>query len=176
MSAALESRVETLEALMADTLRVVRETSLEVDRLSREMREFKAEMRGFKTEMRDFKTEMREFKAEMRESQRDMNRKWGDLAASLGTVVEDIVAPSMPRVLREVFGCPAAAIEFSGVRVKRKHPSRPDYNREFDALAAGLYVDPSVAAYAEKRGLIVLGTSDDLMTVLNAPGFTPRAF
>jgi hypothetical protein len=127
-------------------------------------------------------------------------------------------------VLREVFGCTAEAIEFSGVRVKRKHPTLPDHNREFDTIAAGcgyflsveskvkldiaavnefierlpevkdyfpeyaargnrfvgavagLYVDPSVAAFAEKRGLIVLGTGDDLMTVLNAAGFTPRTF
>jgi hypothetical protein len=203
VSLELEPRVETLEALMADTLRVVRATSLEVDRLSREMREFKDEMRSFKAEI---------------------NKRWGDLAASLGTVVEDIVAPSIPRVLREVFACPAEAIEFSAVRLRRKHPTLSDYNREFDTVAAGcsyfltveskirldigavnefagrlpevkeffpefaargyrfvgavagLYVDPSVAAFAEKRGLIVLGTGDDLMTVLNSPGFTPRAY
>jgi hypothetical protein len=33
-----------------------------------------------------------------------------------------------------------------------------------------------VVAFAEKLGLIVLGTGDDLMVVLNSPGFTPSAY
>jgi hypothetical protein len=196
VSAELEARVETLEALMADTLRAVRATSLEVDRLSQEMRASRVEM----------------------------NKRWGDLAASRGMLVENVVAPSIPRVLREVFGCPAEDVEFLAVRLRRKHPVRRGYNREFDTVVAGcgyvlivesktqldaeavgefasrlaeakeyfpefagrgdrfvgvlagLYVDPSVVAFAERLGLIVLGTGDDLMEVLNAPGFTPKTY
>jgi hypothetical protein len=33
-----------------------------------------------------------------------------------------------------------------------------------------------VVAFAERLGLIVLGTGDDLMEVLNAPGFTPKTY
>lgn len=255
VSAEIEGRVETLESLMADVLRVSRETALKIDRLSAEldrrsreadlridrlsaeldrrsreadlrMDRLSAEMRAFKDEMRvfKFKDEMQAFREEARNERREMNKRWGDLAASLGTLVEDVVAPSVPRVLREVFGCPAEMIEFSGVRVKRKHPTEFDRNREFDTVAAGcgyfltveskvrldiavvnafveslpevkeyfpeftargyrfagaaaaLYVDPSVIAFAEKRGLIVLGTAEDLMTVLNTPGFTPKFF
>jgi hypothetical protein len=39
-----------------------------------------------------------------------------------------------------------------------------------------LYVDPSVVTFAERRGLIVLGTGEDLMEVLNSPGFVPRTY
>jgi hypothetical protein len=238
MSAELEARVETLEELMADTLRVVRATSLQVDRLAREMSAFKEEMRAFKDEMRIFKDEMGVFKDEMsvfkdemsafreeeRASRKEMNKRWGDLSASLGMLVENIVAPSIPRVLREVFGCPDEEVESLLVRLKRKHPSRRGYNREFDTIAAGcgyvlivesktqldtdavgefaerlpeakeylpefaergyrfvgvvagLYVDPSVVTFAERRGLIVLGTGEDLMEVLNSPGFVPRTY
>jgi len=230
--------VETLEELMADTLRVVRATSLQVDRLSQEMRAFKEEMRAFKEETRIFKDEMGDFKDEMsifkdemsafreeeRASRKEMNKRWGDLSASLGMLVENIVAPSVPRVLREVFGCPDEEIESLFVRLRRKHPTRRDHNREFDTIAAGcgyvlivesktqlnadavgefadrlpeakeylpefaergyrfvgvvagLYVDPSVVAFAERRGLIVLGTGEDLMEVLNSPGFVPRSY
>ncbi len=223
--------METLEELMADTLRVVRATSLQVDRLAREMSAFKEEMRAFKDEMGVFKDEMRVFKDEMnafreeeRASRKEMNKRWGDLSASLGMLVENIVAPSIPRVLREVFGCPDEEIESLAVRLRRKHPTRRDHNREFDTVAAGcgyvlivesktqlnadavgefadrlpeareylpefaergyrfvgvvagLYVDPSVVAFAERRGLIVLGTGEDLMEVLNSPGFTPRTY
>jgi len=217
VSVELETRVEKLEALMADTLRIVSTTSLQVDRLSQEMR-------AFKDEMRVFKDEMREFKEESRASRIEMNKRWGDLSAKLGLLVENIVAPSVPRVLSQVFACPERAIEFLGLRIRRKHPSLPDHNREFDAVAVGcghvliveskvqldaravaafadqlpaareyfpefadkgyrfagavasLYVDPSVIAFAEKLSLIVLGIGDDLMEVLNSPGFTPRTY
>lgn len=94
-------------------------------------------MLAFKDEMRAFKDEMLAFREEARDERREMNKRWGDLAASLGILVEDIVAPSVPCVLREVFGCAADAVEFSAVRLKRKHPASPERNREFDALAAG---------------------------------------
>jgi hypothetical protein len=123
VSAELEARVETLEELMADTLRVVRATSLQVDRLAREMSAFKEEMSAFREEERA--------------SRKEMNKRWGDLSASLGMLVENIVAPSVPRVLREVFGCPDEEVEYLLVRLKRKHPSRRGYNREFDTIAAG---------------------------------------
>lgn len=212
MTTLLEARMTLLEELMADTLRVVRETSLEVSRVSRETSQ---ELDRLSREMREFKDEMREFK-------RESNRRWGDLAASLGTLAEDIVAPSIPRVLREVVGCDD--IEFFGVRVQRKHPTKTGVNREFDTVAmgcgyflvvetkikptsdavaifadslpevkeyfpefaprnlrfigalAGLYVDPRVVAFAERRGLIVLGTGEELMSVLNSEGFIPQPF
>jgi len=34
-----------------------------------------------------------------------MNKRWGELANKMGTVVEDIVAPSIPRLAREIFAC-----------------------------------------------------------------------
>lgn len=239
MSVDVETRVETLEALMAETLRIVNATSLQIERLSEEMRAFKDEMRAFKEEvradtralkeeMRAFKDEInadtRAFKEEMRAFRNEMNKRWGELSAKLGLLVENIVAPSVPRVLSQVFACPERAIEFLGLRIRRKHPSLPDHNREFDAVAVGcghvliveskvqldaravaafadqlpaareyfpefadkgyrfagavasLYVDPSVIAFAEKLSLIVLGIGDDLMEVLNSPGFTPRAY
>jgi hypothetical protein len=39
-----------------------------------------------------------------------------------------------------------------------------------------LNVDPSVVALAERRGVIVPGTGEALMTVLKLPGFTPRTY
>ncbi len=42
-------------------------------------------------------------------------------------------------------------------------------------LFLGRVLDPCVVAFAEKLGLVVLGTGDDLMEVLNSPGLTPKA-
>jgi hypothetical protein len=52
-------------------------------------------------ELRAFKEEMSEFKDQTQRDRREMNRKWGDLANKLGTMVEDLVYPSLARVVRE---------------------------------------------------------------------------
>jgi len=137
----IEERVNHLDELMAQLIQTV-------DRTSREMREFKEEMRQsrensewemheFKEEMRQLheraeersKREMQEFKAEMRQSKRDLDKKWGELSNKLGTMAEDLVAPSIPRILKQLTGC-SAEIEYSAVRVRKSQPQ----NQEFDVV------------------------------------------
>jgi len=69
------------------------------------------------------------FRREMRE----MNRRWGELANKMGTIVEDIVAPNMPRILREYFGVDEPV--FIAQRVRRRHPGDRGKRREFDVIA-----------------------------------------
>ncbi len=126
VTATMESRVTTLEALMA-------ELTSNVNRLSVEMREFKDEMRDFKNEMREFKDEMSEYKEWSRNQIKIMNRQWGDLANKLGTLAEDLVAPSVPRILRDYVGCPDTGVEFVTVRFRGRIPTGE--MREFDVLA-----------------------------------------
>ncbi len=135
----LAQRVDSLEDYMKDLSYQALKTERELARLSLEMREFKDEMREFKDEMREFKDEMREFKDEMREFKDEMrefkdemltfkeearqdrkesNRRWGELANKMGTLVEDIVAPSLPRVAKELFDCDEP--EMFAVRMRRK--------------------------------------------------------
>lgn len=126
-------------------------TEAELRAFKEEMREFKDEMRQFKEEMSDFKDEMGDFKDEMREfkgemadfkdemsdfrdrsdrDRREMNRKWGDLANKLGTMVEDLVYPSLPRIIEARFATPVLDLS---IRRKRRQPSGERY--EFDAIA-----------------------------------------
>ena len=107
----------------------------------REMREFKVEMRqsheNFEREMQELheraeqrsRQEIQEFKAEMRQSKRDLDKKWGELSNKLGTMAEDLVAPSIPRILKQLTGC-SAEIEYSAVRVRKSQPQ----NQEFDVV------------------------------------------
>ena len=143
-AAALKPRVDTLEYALQVLAEQAACTAAEVARLSREMREFKDEMREFKDEMGEFKNEMGEFKNEMsdfknemsdfkdetRREHRELNRKWGEMANRLGTIVEDLVAPSLARVVHEV--CGEEIIDLS-VRRKRKLPD--GRVQEFDAVA-----------------------------------------
>lgn len=140
VEATLEPRVKYLEDLMAQLLRAQARTQEQVEQTSRELREFKVEMRGFKDEMRGFKDEMRGFKDEMHDSNQEMKRRWGELANKMGTMAEDLVAPSIPRILRTAVDCPDDAIEHVAVRVQQRHPETRQM-QEFDVLAAcGDYV------------------------------------
>ncbi len=91
---------------------------------------FKDEMRAFKDEMRAFKDEMHAFKEEGREQNREMNRRWGELANKMGTLVEDLVAPSLPRIIKELLDRDVIDLM---VRWKRKLAD--GRVREYDAVA-----------------------------------------
>lgn len=229
----LEQRIDRLEALVADLVRVTAQTQFEMRAFKDEMRAFKDEMRSFKDEvqfemrafrdeMRTFKDEMRDFREESRRERIEMRRQWGELSNRLGTMAEDLVAPSVPRILRTVVGCPEDHVDSLAVRVRRLAPSDRSRSQEFDVVAvcgeyvlinetksrlapidvatfveelatvrdffpeyagkriigaiALLYVDESLVRHAQKQGLIVLGFGEDVMDVLNDPGFKPREF
>ena len=210
----VQQRVTSLEDMMAALIQ-------SGERVDRQIAQTSRDLAAFKVEMTSFKGEMADFKEEMRADRKDMNRKWGELANRLGTMAEDLVAPSVPRVLRQVLGTGDAPID-SAVRVRRHAAAHPAVMREFDVVAtcldyllinetksrladedvarfveslatvrdyfpehagkrvvgaiASLYVDPAVARFGDARGVIVLGFGEDVMEVLNSPGFVPRIF
>ncbi len=211
----VEQRVTTLEDLVAQVWRTIERVDRQIDQTQRQVDQTQRQVD-------QTSREMREFKEEMRASRIEMNKKWGELANKLGTMAEDLVAPSVPRILRQTVGCPDDGVESVAVRVRRLHPADRSRRREFDVVAAcgeyvlvnetrsrldskdvadfaerlpeardffpeyadkkfigaiaSLYVDESVVRYGEKQGLIVLGFGEDVMEVLNSPGFVPREF
>ena len=64
-----------------------------------------------------------------------MNKRWGELANKMGTVVGDIVAPSVRRLAREVFDC--GDLQYFSPRVSLKRSDDRSREREFDALYVG---------------------------------------
>ena len=50
-------------------------------------------------------------------------------------IAEDIVAPNIPRLAREVFGI--TEVQASGQRLERRHVADPSRFREFDMMLAG---------------------------------------
>ena len=124
-TAALRQEVDELREFLKELGYQSMRTELSINRLSQEMREFKEEMREFKDEMSEFKDET------VRDRKR-MNKQWGDLANRLGTLVEDIVAPNLPRVASELLGCEHPSL--FALRVVRHWQGE---TREYDALAPG---------------------------------------
>lgn len=137
----VEERVDRLEHIVEDFVRSVgiefnklynaqMRTEAELREFKDEMRAFKDEMKGFKDEMREFKDEMGRFKDEMKEINREMNRKWGDMANKLGTITEDLVAPSLPRIIKEEFD-----LQVVDLMVRRKKRLKDGTTKEYDAIA-----------------------------------------
>ncbi len=120
MAVVIEDRVTNLEQLMA-------QLTQNVDRLSQEMREFKDEMREFKDEMNQSRDESQK---EWRKYRQDL----GEISRKMGTLAEDMVAPSIPRILRVVLECSDEKID-SAVRVRRYHRTEPGRRQEFDVVA-----------------------------------------
>jgi hypothetical protein len=125
----LEHRVTNLEELMASLIRAQERTEASLDRLSCEMAEFKDEMAEFKDEMGEYKDKTDEAIVQMR-------KQWGELSNKMGTMAEDLVAPSIPRILITTVGCPEDRLESLAVRVRRRLPTDPGHMQEFDVVAA----------------------------------------
>ncbi len=128
------SRIEGVELSMEVLKEIVARTSLQVEKTS-------AEMAEFKEEMREFKEEMRQFREDNKRENREFNRSLGDIANKHGRLIEDIVAPSICRVMKLALGMDEDASCYSNERIKRA--LRGDFRRirEFDVVAeCGDYV------------------------------------
>jgi hypothetical protein len=130
-------------AQLADTLR-----SLQIERQAEQLaREVEQQAREAKQQAeqraREVEQQAREAKRQAEQEARDeawkaeqlrWNHEKGEIARKLGTVVEDIVAPSIPRVVAHVFGLaeknPLDRFAIRELRVANGE------RREFDAVAA----------------------------------------
>ncbi len=147
-----EMEIRELKAEMSsfkDEMRAFKDEMLdfknEMAAFKDEMLDFKNEMAAFKGEMLDFKNEMTAFKNEMaafkdgvdaykeesRRERREMNKRWGEISNKLGTIVEDIIYPSVRRIAREFFGAPEE-MEYEAQRIKRRRAAGD--RREFDGI------------------------------------------
>ena len=124
-TAVLEDRTDRLELLlerfMAEAARDRAEAARDRAEAARAREEDRAEV------ARD--------RAEAARDRKAMNRRWGQLANKMGTVVQDIVAPSLRRIARDELGC-GDERSFS-VTMSRVRSDDPHCRREFDALYVG---------------------------------------
>jgi hypothetical protein len=102
----VEERVETLESILGQ---FIVHTDVALTRLE---------------------NEMKAFKDETGEENKKRNREWSNLAKKMGTLVEDLIAPSLRPVLSKHFKC---EVTMEGQRMFRRK-SGEDY--EIDAIAA----------------------------------------
>ena len=72
---------------------------------------------------------------EWKRERRKLAQELGDIARKQGTLVEDIVAPSLRRMAAEELAC--GPVEFSAPRVEQRQPGDRSKRREFDFLYVG---------------------------------------
>ena len=130
----LEERVDSLEAMFGRFIINSDNTLRRLENLMIDMRQ-QAEQDRERTDQRfvQMQQQAERDRQQAEQDRRDLNKKWGDLANRLGTVAEDIVAPNLPRIAREQFGCPAEPDDFM-VRRWIRHKIDNSKRREFDVI------------------------------------------
>jgi hypothetical protein len=118
--AAVVERVDRLEEVLQD---FVTSVGIEFNKL------YNSQMRT-EAELRAFKDDMASFKDELRRQNREMNRKWGDVSNKLGTLVEDLVAPILSRIIEAKLHEPVLDL-----MPRRKRRLADGRVCEFDAVA-----------------------------------------
>jgi hypothetical protein len=83
----------------------------------------------------DMEAQAEKNRQQAQQERRELARQLGDIAHRIGTVVEDVIAPSLRRLAQEELGC--GAERFFAVRLSKGRNDEPGRHREFDALYVG---------------------------------------
>ena len=113
--------------------------------------------------LRRLEASLEAFKEEMNEDRKKMYKMWGELANKMGTLVEDIVAPNIPRIAKEYFG--AEELDFFGVRISKRNEKDRSKMRDFDVIA--MWNDDEIVKYLTKKKIYAMALRDDTMDLLN---------
>ncbi len=93
------------------------------------------ERRQAAEERRRADEERRRADEEWKQERRDFNKRLAELSDSMGTLIEDMVAPSGFQLAKAVFGTEEA--HTCGIRIEQKHPTIRGEMMELDLLAVG---------------------------------------
>jgi len=124
---------KNIESLSSEMQEYKEWSKKNIESLSSEMQEYKEwskkNIESLSAEMKAFQEEMKEFKKWAKESIENLNRQWGSLAQKMGTLVEDIFAPSIDKAIERYFGMSPDIID------TRKYIRKEGRSTEFDILA-----------------------------------------
>jgi len=123
-----EERVDRLEVLFQQLVVQVTETSRAVLRMERttEVMKVQAEMD---------RKESAEFRQRAEKDRRELARQLADISDRQGTIVEDLIAPSLRRLATAQLDCGSEV--FWGMRISKNRTDDSGRRREFDAFFVG---------------------------------------
>ncbi|MBI3360906.1 MAG: hypothetical protein HY023_07335 [Chloroflexi bacterium] len=120
-----EERVDQLEVIFARF----------VAQAEKDREEARQERREQARRLDAFREQGEKDRAEARQERRELARQLGDISKRMGTVVEDMITPSLRRIARGELGC-GEEILF-GPRIVKTRPDGSGRRREFEALYIG---------------------------------------
>jgi hypothetical protein len=141
-----EERVDRLETVFARFMERTEEALADIRASTAEIRASTAEIRASTAEIRasNLRTDallldmQRQAEADRRKAdqdRKDFNKRMAELSDSMGTLVEDMVAPNARRIAGEIF--PVDPVVRLVQRLRQVHPTDPSRMVEIDLLAAG---------------------------------------
>ena len=145
----VEERVDELEVLFGQLAKQVIEMNKGLVRLERiteaaseraekdreEAEKDREEARMDREEARMGREEAKKDREEAKRERRELARQLADISHRMGTVVEDIIAPSLRRVAEKELGC--GPVELYTLRINRRRSDDHSKRREFDAFYVG---------------------------------------
>ncbi len=173
MLAAIHEEVAEMRASNARTDRRLLEMQQEADK-QRELAERRhdlAERRHEQAEKQreQDRLEWKQYVEEAKAERRDFNKRMAELSDSMGTLIKDMVAPCGFQLAKAVFVSEEAT--GCGIRLVRKHPSKPGETMEIDLLATG---QTKALAIEVKRHLDAAQAAEYLRKLEMLPEFFPE--
>lgn len=132
----VEQRVDRLETAMSHMADTVERTWREMreDRLRFESLMLDIERRADKDRQESTKR-FDEQNERFEKDRKEFNKRWAEISDSMGTLIEDMVAPCGFQLAKAIFADQEA--QTCAIRIKRKHPAKPGQMMELDLLAIG---------------------------------------
>lgn len=113
--------------------------------------------------------ERKDFNERYERDRKDFNKRMAEISDSLGTLIEDMIAPCGFQLARAIFADEDA--QTCAIRVKRRHPTVPGELMEIDLLAIG----PSKVLVVEvKRRMDASKASEYRQKLVRLPEFFPE--
>lgn len=136
---------------------------------NRRMDDFGQRMDAFSRRADEFNRRMDEFAQRAEVERRAFNKRWAELSDSMGTLIEDMVAPCGFQLAKAIFGGEEA--QTCTIRVKRRHPLVPGEMMELDLLA----VSPTKLLVVEvKRRMDAAKAAEYQEKIRRLPEFFPE--
>jgi hypothetical protein len=174
---AVAGLVEQTKLILAAIREDIAEMRLSNARTDRQLLELRQDAEKDREEARKLREQDREEARKLREQdreeakreRREFNKKLAEISDSMGTLIEDMVAPCGFQLARTIFATEEAIK--CGIRLRARHPEKRGEMREIDLLALG----PTKALVVEaKRRMDAAQAAEYRQRVQELPEFFPE--
>jgi Holliday junction resolvase len=127
-----EERISDLETALA---RFMEQSSVILAAIHEDIAEIRASNARTDRRLLEMQQQAEKDRQQAEKDRKDFNKRLAGLSDSMGTLIEDMVAPCGFQLARSIFGTEEA--ETCAVRIRSKHPIRRGESMELDLVAVG---------------------------------------